>query len=114
MIKAKASCLGIVWWNDYEFISSYASESLEMIKSNNRDWMQDVWLYNVIFEQRMFDVLAERMGKKIQYLTYPNIDKEKLTHMWYQHLWWAKKDKKAEQMVLEFCKMEYPHLFKLL
>ena len=109
-----SSCLWIVWWHDYKFLSSYASESLEMIKVNNRKWMQDVWLYNVIFEQRMFDVLAEKEGKKIQYLTYPGIDKEKLTGMWYQHLWWAKKDKKTEQMVLEFCKLEYPHLFKLL
>lgn len=112
----KASCLWIVWWNDYKFISDYSKQALDIINKNKKNWlwMQDVWLYNVIFEQWMFDVLAAQNNKKIQYLTYPGIDKEKLTDMWYQHLWWAKKDKKTEQMVIEFCKMEYPNLFNII
>lgn len=108
-----ASCLWIVWWMNYKFISEYAKEALRIIKLNEskRKDMTDVWLYNVIFEQRLFDVMAK---DKIEYLTSPAINKEILTDMWYQHLWWAKKDKKTEKMVIDFCKIEYPNLYNLI
>ncbi len=110
----KASCLWIVWWKDYDFLSKYAKESLEIIQKNNWIWMTDVWLYNVIFEQWLFDVQAWRKNKQIKYLSYPWIDKEYLTELGYQHLRGAKKDKKTEQMVVEFCSVEYPQFYSLL
>ena len=104
-----ASCLWIVWGKDYEFVSEYSKEALRLIKINEdkRKNMNDVWLYNVIFEQWLFDVMAKW---KIEYLTSPTINKDILTSMWYQHLWWAKKDKNTEKMVIEFCRMEYPYI----
>jgi len=112
----KASCCGIIWWQDFSFINWYANEALDIIRKNKdkRIWMDDVWIYNVIFEQWLLDVIVNEKNKQMKYLTYPWIDKDELTRMWYQHLWWAKKEKKTEQLVLEFCKEEFPILYSIL
>ena len=101
-----ASNLGIVGFNDMDFLKEYCSRSLDFIYSNSHQWhlltKRERAQMCVIFEQYMYDCVAKDMNVELTYLSSKTSDEDidpELIELGYTHIWGYKRNPKVEAML---------------
>lgn len=116
-----ASCLGIIGFNNMDFLKLYCERALDLVYSNSEKWnalsSQDKWGYCVVFEQYMYDCIAKEMNVPISYLTNKTSEEDinpELTELGYTHIWGYKKNPTIEQMLEHKLSQLYPEYIPII
>lgn len=117
----EASCLGIVGFNDLNFLNEYCKESLKFIYDNGKKLDQLTSGQRgglcVVFEQYVYNLIAQKMGIKITHfsecITNEDIDID-FTSKGYTHIWGYKMNPIIEGLLLRRLMLSAPQFLTVI